>query len=257
MDMLFLYLLLAAIMINLLFIVPTQWLKVERVVHPCGLGIRILQISDLHVERLRIGCGRLKRLISEEKPDYIVLTGDFTMRSEYLSKVRRYAEAICFPGIPVFAVLGNHDYRLPPDDLHRLVRILEHAGVKVLINESLETAGIYWIGIDDFTSKKSSVDDAFRHVNPQQPCLVLTHTPELVLHLKRKYTYLMAGHLHGKQFNLPLLFRFLNKGKLAASGIYKGLHHGEYGPFYISSGIGQAGLNARLFTRSELTIHHL
>jgi predicted MPP superfamily phosphohydrolase len=186
-----------------------------------------------------------------------VLTGDFTMKPRYLSKVKRYAEAICSPGILVFAVLGNHDYRMRPADVHRLVRILEQAGVKVLINASLETAGIQWIGIDDFTSTKSRVDESFREVNPHQPCLVLTHTPELVLHLKRKYTYLMAGHLHGKQFNIPFFFRIKNKGKLAASGIYKGLHQGEYGPFCISSGIGQAGLNARLFIRSEVTIHQL
>jgi len=257
MIILLLYIFSAAFVLYLLFIVPTQWLKVERIQYPCGLGIRVLQISDLHVERLRIGCGRLQRLISEERPDYIVLTGDFTMKSRYLSKVRRYAEAICSPGIPVFAVLGNHDHRLPAPDLDRLVRILEHAGVKVLINESLETAGIQWIGIDDFTSRKSRVQEAFYQVDANQPCLVLTHTPELVLHMNHKYTYLMAGHLHGKQFNIPFFFRIINKGKLAASGVYKGLHHRKNGPFYISAGIGQAGFNARLWIRSEVTIHHL
>ncbi|MBW5448041.1 metallophosphoesterase [Cohnella sp. CFH 77786] len=247
----------AAILLHLLLIVPTQWLKVERIQHPCGLGIRVLQISDLHVERLRVGYGRLQRLILEEQPDYIVLTGDFTMKSRYLSKVRRYAEAICSLGIPVFAVLGNHDYRLPPADLDRLVRILRSAGVKVLINESVETAGIQWIGIDDFTSKKSNVDEAFHQVNPDKASLVLTHTPELVLHMNRKYTYFMAGHLHGKQFNIPFFFRIKNKGKLAAGGVYKGLHLGQNGPFYISAGIGQAGLNARFLIRSEVTLHHL
>ncbi|TJY40822.1 metallophosphoesterase [Cohnella pontilimi] len=255
--MLILYLLFAAILIDLLFIVPTQWLKVERIHYPCGLGIRILQISDLHVERLRIGCGRLKRLIRQEKPDYIFLTGDFTRNSKYLSKVRQYAEAICSLGIPVFAVLGNHDYKLSAMGLQRLVQMLENAGVKVLRNESTETASVQIIGIDDFTSKKSKVDEAYRLVDSRKPSIVLTHTPELVLHMKRKYTYLMAGHLHGKQFNIPFFFRFVNKGVLAASGIYKGLHQGEYGPFYISAGIGQAGFNARLFIRSEVSIHYL
>lgn len=257
MIILFLYIFLVVIVLHLLFVVPTQWLKVERIQYPCGLGIRVLQISDLHVERLRIGCGRLQRLISEEQPDYIVLTGDFTMKSRHLPKVRRYAETICSSGIPVLAVLGNHDHRLPPADLGRLVRLLEHAGVKVLINESLETVGIQWIGIDDFTSKKSRVQDAFHQANAHKACLVLTHTPELVLNMNRKYTYLMAGHLHGKQFNIPFFFRIINKGKLAASGVYKGLHHGKNGPFYISAGIGQAGLNARFLIRSEVTIHHL
>ncbi|GCL70761.1 hypothetical protein PN4B1_06630 [Paenibacillus naphthalenovorans] len=38
----------------LLFIFPTQWLKVEKVRHSLGLNIKILQISDMHIERLRI-----------------------------------------------------------------------------------------------------------------------------------------------------------------------------------------------------------
>jgi predicted MPP superfamily phosphohydrolase len=57
------YILLTIIVIDLLFIVPTQWLKVERIPYPCGLGVRILQISDLHVEKLRISCDRLNHLI--------------------------------------------------------------------------------------------------------------------------------------------------------------------------------------------------
>jgi predicted MPP superfamily phosphohydrolase len=42
-------------------ILPTQWLKIERIHYPCGLGIRVLQISDIHVEKLRIRHKRLNR----------------------------------------------------------------------------------------------------------------------------------------------------------------------------------------------------
>ena len=153
---LYLYITGAAVLFYLSFIFPTQWLKVVRIRQNCGLGIRVFQISDLHVERLRISCERLRRLISEERPDYIVLTGDFTAKSRFLPKVRQYAEAVCAAGsgVPVLAVLGNHDYRLPPREREQLVQILESAGAKVLLNESVEIAGIQWIGIDDFTRKE-------------------------------------------------------------------------------------------------------
>lgn len=240
-----------------LLIFPTQWLKVERVRYSCGMGIRVLQISDLHVEKLRIRPRRLTALIEKERPDFIFLTGDFTEESRHLAKVRRYAQAIGKPGIPVFAVLGNHDHRLTPPALRELIRILEEAGVQVLSNRSVMASNVQIVGIDDFCSKKSKVDTAFRNIDPIKPILVLTHDPNLVLKMKRKYTYLMAGHFHGMQFNVPFLFKFINKGKLAARGIYKGMHTGAYGTFYISKGIGQAGINARFLIRSEVTLHEL
>jgi predicted MPP superfamily phosphohydrolase len=243
--------------VYVLFILPTQWLKVEHIHVPSALDIKILQISDLHVEKLRISPQKLKRIIEHEMPDYIFLTGDFTQKESYLTKVGRYAEAISSPGIPVFAVLGNHDHRLNRTALNGLVRILELAGIQVLNNRSFPLNGFQIVGIDDFGSKKSRIDDAFKDVDPSKPTLVLTHNPNVILHLKYEFTYLMAGHFHGKQFNIPYLFQFINKGKLAASGIYKGLHTGKYGTFYISKGIGQAGLNARLFIRSEVTLHYL
>ncbi|MFC0213687.1 metallophosphoesterase [Paenibacillus chartarius] len=255
--MYFTIILVIAAFVYFLLILPTQWLKVERVRYACGLGTRVLQISDLHVEKLRISAERLTRLIQEEAPDYIVLTGDFTQKSRYLSKVQQYAQAIAKPGIPVYAVLGNHDHRLHLSALKQLIRILENAGINVLINQSIALDTFQIVGVDDFGSKKSEVEAAFENAAPNKPILVLTHDPNLIPCIQHKYTYLMAGHFHGKQFNVPLLFRLLNKGRLAAAGIYKGMHSGTYGRFYISKGIGQAGINARFLVRSEVTLHEL
>ncbi|MNG32809.1 hypothetical protein D3C84_1189070 [compost metagenome] len=78
-----------------------------------------------------------------------------------------------------------------------------------------------------------------------------------MLELPYAYHYLVAGHFHGMQFNVPFLFRYINKGRLAAAGIYKGLHRSKQGPYYISKGVGQAGPNARFLVRSEVTLHEL
>lgn len=260
--MIHLFIIIIAAGLYFFFIFPTQWLKVERVHYPSGLGIRVLQISDLHVEKLRISAKRLQQVIQKEKPDYIFLTGDFTEHRRYFTKVKRYAEAITAVGVPVYAVLGNHDHRLNTIEKKQLVQILQHTAIEVMRNRSIslkrqDSPSFQIVGIDDFCSRKSRVDDAFRHIDPTRPVLVLTHDPNLVLHMKRDYTYLMAGHFHGMQFHVPFLFRFIKKGRLAASGIYKGLHIGSCGPFYISKGIGQAGINARFLIRSEITMHEL
>lgn len=255
--MIFIIILFISAVIYFLLIFPTQWLKVERIRYSCGIGVRVLQISDLHVEKLRISPERLTRLIKNESPNYIVLTGDFTQRSRHLSKVQKYAQALVNPGIPVFSVFGNHDHRLNITAFKQLIRILEDAGIKVLNNQSTLVDHFQIVGIDDFGSKKSKVDHAFRNIDPSKPILVLTHDPNIVFSIKHKYTYLMAGHFHGMQFNVPCLFPFIDKGKLASDGIYKGMHSRTNGTFYISKGIGQAGINARFLIRSEVTLHEL
>jgi predicted MPP superfamily phosphohydrolase len=248
-----------AIISYFLLIFPTQWLKIERIQHLCGIGIRVLQISDLHVEKNRISPRRLNRIIREENLDYIFLTGDYTEKPRYLAKVERYIEAISSVGIPVYAVLGNHDHRLKLDKLEQMLRVFKKNGVHLLDNEAVKCGSFQLVGIDDLSSNKSKIEKAFEKVDndPTIPTIIITHDPNIVLHIDREFTYFMAGHFHGMQFKVPFMYKFIKKGKLARDGITEGLHRSAHGPYYISKGIGQAGFNARLFIRSEVTIHEL
>lgn len=240
-----------------LLVLPTQWLKVERVQLPLGLNHRIVQISDIHVEKLRVSAEKLERVVREEKPDSIMLTGDFTRRLRYLPRLEPYLKAVVSIGVPVYAVLGNHDYKMQ-SGVARLLQMLERYGVRLLSNESVMAEGGYrLVGIDNFGTGHSRIREAFSKVKAGEKTVVITHDPNVVPHIKRPYGYLMAGHLHGKQFNLPFFFKLKPKGELPSRGIYKGLHQSPEGPFYISKGIGQAGINARLFVRSEITVHEL
>lgn len=243
------------ILLYVLFIFPTQWLKIERVNNPIGIKKRILQISDLHVDKLRISAKRIRQVIDEEKPDYIFLTGDFTYKEHFLPRAGHYLKMISDSGIPVYAVLGNHDYELPR--LGRLLDLFKAYGIKVLRNESIMLPDFQLVGIDDASSRHSNVARSMKDVDDNKPIVIITHDPNVLLHIKRPYDYLMAGHLHGKQLNIPFFFVIKPKGPLPAKGIYKGLHKNQLGAFYISKGIGQAGFNARFMVRSEITLHEL
>lgn len=241
-----------------LFILPTQWLKVERVKHPAGLDTRIVQISDLHVERLRIPPVKLERILKREEPDLIMLTGDFTRKLRYLPRLEPYLQAVVSVGVPVYAVPGNHDYKMGSAGIPRLNAMLDRYGIRLLRNESVLLEKFRLVGVDNFGTGHSRLRPSFRDCKDGEKAVIITHDPNLVPHLNRSYEYLMAGHFHGKQFNLPYFFKLKPKGELPAMGIYKGLHRwGKDGWFYISKGIGQVGINARLFVRSEITVHDL
>lgn len=245
----------AATLAYLLLITPTRWLKIERVDLNLGIGKRILQISDLHVDRLRIGTDKLAEVIRTERPDYILLTGDYTYKRHHLPKVDRYLEVISLSGIPAFAVMGNHDYVLPRP--RSLIDLFRKRGIPVLRNSRVELPAFTLVGIDNHSTGHSRPDVAFRGLKGSKPIIVITHDPNVVLEIRQSYDYLMAGHLHGKQFNVPYFYSIKPKGPLPQRGIYKGFHRGEKGPFYISKGIGQAGINARFMVRSEVTVHDL
>ncbi|SDC02136.1 hypothetical protein SAMN02799630_02452 [Paenibacillus sp. UNCCL117] len=248
-------LLTAALLVYALLILPTQWLKVERIRFHAGIGIKALQLSDLHVERMRIPPARIRRVLTEEKPDYLFVTGDFTKLPAQLPRLGRYLAVIRDSAIPAYAVLGNHDYQQPK--VRRLIRFIELYGIRVLRNESVDFPRFQLVGIDDLSSGKSNPALAFSGTTPNKPTVVITHDPNIVLKLNRPFGYLMAGHLHGRQLNVPLFFRFRPMGPLPARGIYKGLHTTNNGAYYISKGLGQTAFNARFLVRSEVTIHEL
>src|SRR5690606_30746027 len=131
---------LALIGIYLLFILPTQWVYLARVRHPAGIGKRIVQVSDIHVEKLNITHDRLCRMIAGEQPDYIFLTGDFTEKHRHLPKVDRLLTKLKTIPAPIYAVLGNHDYRMG-DEAAALLELFRAHDIPVLRNESVRLDG--------------------------------------------------------------------------------------------------------------------
>ncbi|MCY0875231.1 MAG: metallophosphoesterase [Firmicutes bacterium] len=234
------------------FITPTYWLKVERSSAPLRTGVKILQISDIHIERNRIKPERLARLIRKERPTLICLTGDFVDYEDSIRLLPAFLHPLRQSGVPIYAVLGNHDYFL--SDVSGLLEVLQNNGVVVLRNQVRQVHGVQLVGIDDFCSRHHDLA-VLQDLDPTRPIIVITHDPTIVLYLRHRYDYLMAGHLHGKQFAVPWLFKVKDFGPLARAGIYKGRHRSAQGLYYISKGIGQSGFNARFLVRSEVTIH--
>ncbi|WP_054971078.1 metallophosphoesterase [Alicyclobacillus ferrooxydans] len=237
-------------------VLPTQWLDVQQVHLGLGIGKRMLQITDIHVEMLRISPSTVANTVRRNHVDYVMWTGDFLTTDRKLKRVERYLTAVAETGVPMYAVLGNHDYRLRRID--GLVSLLNQYGVTLLRNQAVEMDGFWLVGVDDFTTRHSRVKEAFAGVPVNAKVVVITHDPNVVLNIPPlHFDYLMAGHLHGKQFNVPGLYWLKPMGELPKLGVYKGLHQLPQGLIYISKGLGQVGINLRFLVRSELTVHHL
>lgn len=226
-----------------------------------GLKLNILHLSDLHLENISITPDGLYERVKNEPIDLIALTGDFLDRKWTIPKLVPYLEALnkLNSKYGIYAVLGNHDYVLRKKNLRKLEDILAKHHCTVMHNESL-AIDVYGkrvniIGIDDFSTGRSDLAASYSGVTAGTT-LVLTHDPNVVLHMKDyHFDYLLAGHFHGGQICYPKAYHLVKMGQMPRMNIVKGIHVYDNKPFYISEGLGQTGVNIRVGSRPEITLH--
>lgn len=231
--------------------------------NPLGdTGLRILHLSDLHVEKLSVSAESLIAQCRKHPIDMIALTGDFLDRVKSKDTFLQYLEQIVSlkPRYGVYAVFGNHDYVIEPH-LPELKKEMEKRGCDVLINEhrTIQVDGkkVNIIGIDDHYSGHSNAAKAYENVEDGIN-LVLTHDPTVVLTMSSyPFDYLLSGHFHGGQILYPKAYHLYKMSELPKRQIIKGLHYHDKKAFYISEGLGQTGVNIRLRSRPEITFHTL
>lgn len=226
--------------------------------------LQILHLSDLHMENISVKPDRIVKEMREKSIDLIAITGDLLDRAKNIPLAVQYVEALqkIKPKLGTYVVFGNHDYLLGANKLALLKSELERIGCHVLCNQALtvEHHGqkLHIIGIDDYGTRHSDLKKSYRTVTDDGIRLILTHDPNIILTMKNyDYDYLLCGHFHGGQIHWPKPYHLAKMGKLARMNIVKGLHYHEGRPFYISEGLGQTGLNIRLRSRPEITLHTL
>ena len=98
--------------------------------------IRIAHLSDLHTRGISDRERRVFRILAEQKPDVIVISGDTVTEGTTPDELRAVLSQLTAP-LGVFAVRGNWEYwvRIP-----REKELYRQAGVRLLQNERVELA---------------------------------------------------------------------------------------------------------------------
>jgi len=239
-----------------------QALRVETVrlpLAPAAAGLRLVQISDLHLSRFNSYFRKVAATVEQLQPDVILLTGD------YLEEERNIRGVLEFLGQlkashGVFAVQGNWEYwsRLEGENLKRH---FAGANVDLLINAraDLEVRGqpLSILGLD-----YPSSDDPLRRLqaaaDPERLNILLSHVPAFAHEqLAPHIDLILSGHTHGGQMRLPglpPLYLPRYSGRFIA-GLYRVSQHQI--PLYVNRGIGTSILPLRLLCRPEITLFEL
>jgi len=237
------------------FYVEPQSLSITRLTVPgpalgSGRPLRIVQLSDLHVERLTRRERDLAAQVAALQPDLIVLTGDY-LNQEYVDDPASRAA-----GREVLAQLhapqGVYAVRGTVDSPEVMAALFDGLDITVLNDEtrrlSLAEGDLYLVGVADLQWTRGRQADAAalkrlaQGVPPGAYTLLLYHTPDLIEAASGAGINLyLAGHTHGGQIRLPLY------GALVTLSAYgRRYQMGEYkvGPttLYVSRGIGLEGM---------------
>jgi len=125
-----------------------RWFIVGHMVKTSGV-VRIAAVGDIHLGRAAYG-PPIQTLFAQvaELADVLALCGDLTDRGDP-EEGRQLGRALATVGVPVVAVLGNHDYE--SGKVPELIRILTEAGVQVLEGgDAFEIQGVGFAGIKGF-----------------------------------------------------------------------------------------------------------
>ncbi|MDX6152590.1 metallophosphoesterase [Marinococcus sp. PL1-022] len=215
--------------------------------------------------------------VIQRSPEAVILLGDYIYHSvgdeqSEMKKAASYLKPLTEAGIPVYAVLGNHDYNMSGKKVkpniaraNHVKNELEQIGVEVLQNRSVALKNeqadepLYLTGIGAEWPGKSDISKAFNEVKENEARFVVMHNPETFNEVPRgKASAAVAGHTHGGQIRIPFTPHWSWKNLLPEDEAHvDGWAGEEYGNkennLYINRGLGVSLAPIRINNPPEIT----
>lgn len=230
---------------------------------PAALGtLRIVAISDLHTGAPHVTVGKVADVVARVNaahPDLVVLLGDYVIHGVlggHFVEPERTAAALRGLAAPlgVFAVLGNHDWWYDGD---RVGRALADADIRVLEDSAVRLdarGGPLWLaGVSDLYTRPADVGRALAAVPGDAPVIVLTHNPDVFVHVPARVLLTLAGHTHGGQVNLPILGRLIVPSQFGERFAIGHVHE-DGRDLFVTPGIGTSIVPVRFGVPPEISV---
>lgn len=236
---------------------------------PADRRLTITVIADLHAGGPDMLVPHVRHVVDTANAlhsDLIVLLGDYEARYEFpiahmptalwSAELKRLTAPL-----GVWTILGNHDWW----HNNAMVRqALADAHIPVLENNAvlLGAAGKkFWLaGIGDQLAhplghhRYRGVDDlpgTMAQIRTDDPVVLLVHEPDIFPRVPSRVALTLAGHTHGGQIRLPLVWPLFVPSKFGARYAYGHIVENER-HLIVSGGLGTSTIPARLGVPPEI-----
>jgi predicted MPP superfamily phosphohydrolase len=236
---------------------------------PADRRLAVAVIADLHAGGPNMGLERVRRVVDAAnrlRPDLAVLLGDYFATHRFVTERVAHeawaAELACLSApLGTWAILGNHDWWYDIGGVRRAL-----AGVRIPVLENAAVAlgpagSRFWLaGLGDQLAfrlgrgRYRGVDDlagTLGQVHGDDPVILLAHEPDIFPQVPTRVALTLAGHTHGGQVRIPLIWPWLVASKFGARFAYG--HIVEDGRhMVVSGGLGTSIVPARLGVPPEI-----
>lgn len=224
-------------------------------------GYRIVQISDIHRDKWmsQRRLQRIVRLVNQQKPDLVAITGDLVTRnSPLLIPTLKVPLSQITAKDQTVAILGNHDYE---NDAKKIIQTLVQSGI-VHIDNGVYTlqrgsAMLHIAGLDDIWRGTPRFDLVMQQLPNQGAAILLVHEPDFAdtSAATGRFDLQLSGHSHGGQVRLPFFKPLIlpSFGKKYFAGRYQVGNMIQY----TNRGLGMTAKHIRFGARPEITVFTL
>jgi len=231
--------------------------------------LRIAVIADLHAGGPNMTLKHVSRTVDRTNalmPDVVVLLGDYVATHRFVTeRVPDAAWAAEFARLTaplgVWAILGNHDWW---HDLDGVRAALAKVGIPVLENRALllgEGKRRFWLaGLGDQLAYRlghgtfrgvDDLDATLAQVTTDDAVVLLVHEPDIFPRVPDRVALTLAGHTHGGQIRIPIIWPNLVPSHFGARFAYG--HIVETGRhMVVSGGLGTSVVPVRLGVPPEI-----
>ncbi len=250
------------------FFIEPNWIQIEKLTiknpnFPDDLkNLKIIHITDPHIEREGFRERSLAKKINALKPDLILITGDFITEKKFLNPmISTLSKLKAKKGI--YGVLGDNDIAAfrGNNGIAILKNRFKGINIHILDNESVRIPlnakeGLWLIGFTKPYINWKIVEYTYSGVNFLEPKILLAHQQQIMNkdYIDKEYADLvLVGDTHGTQIGLAFirrLFPYVNEMHKYIAGLY----HVNGVPLYVNRGIGLRIDSFRLFCRPEITL---
>lgn len=236
---------------------------------PAGRKLAMTVIADLHAGEPDMPLSHVRRVVDTAlalRSDVVLLLGDF--KAWYRFKTRPVPDALWAAELArldaplgTWAILGNHDWW---HDLAGVRGALADVRIPVLENDAVllgPPGQKFWLaGIGDQLAiplghgQFRGVDDlpgTLSRINTDDPVVLMVHEPDIFPRVPQRVSLTLAGHTHGGQIRLPLIWPAFVPSRYGARYAYGHVVE-DNRHLIVSGGLGTSIIPARLGVPPEV-----